>query len=146
MNDVLEYFNAIAWVGSNLLIAYIAIALVVFVLAYGILFDPKATTAGKMIFRFLYSLIGVIGLVYLGTFINPPENREWSAYPGDVHVWRPIVRLIIYGYVAYAITTLAIALGIRKWKPHLIRTAKDLEVVKVRHTTEIPIIKLPKKE
>lgn len=130
--DWIVQFNSIAWVFTNVLVAYIALVLVIFVAGYWILFDPRATTAGKFVFRFALSLVGIIGLVYIGLFIDPSQGRQWFVYPGDVIWWRPIVRLIAYGYVAYTVTGLAILLGFRKWAPHKLRTILDRDVIKVR--------------
>lgn len=139
--DILNLVNAIAWVGGNLVIAYIALALIVFVIGYYTLFDTGATTAGKMIFRFMLSLVGIVALLIAGIFIDPSSNRSWFSYPVDVAAWRPLIRLAIYGYVAFTITSLAILLGVRKWKPLLIISKSDRDLVKVRHTSEIPTIK-----
>lgn len=137
--------NQIAWVTANILIAYIAFALIVFVVAYYFLFNPGATTAGKFIFRFVLSLVGVVGLVVIGIFIDPAQGRSWADSPGDVEIWRPLLRLLVYGYVAYTITALAVLLGIRKWRPDLMKTSPDKDLVQVRnHTLEIPIITKPK--
>lgn len=136
ITTLLDQVNSIAWVFSNLLIGYIAIALVIFVVAYIILFDPKATTAGKYIFRFFVSLVGVIGLVFIATFVDPRPGREWNIYPGDVLWWRPLLRVIAYGYVAYTVTGLSILLGFRKFKPEWLRTVNEKELVKPRNTKE----------
>jgi hypothetical protein len=139
---MLDVINTIAWVGANILIAYIATAVVLFVVMYYVFFDPKATTAGRMIFRFMLSLVGVTGLVFIGIFIDPAGSRSPFSTPHDVEVWRPLLRLTIYGYVAFTITTLAIALIMRKWFPHKVKKSSDLALVKPRHDTEeIPIIK-----
>lgn len=128
----LNELNAFAWVVSNALVAYIAVLLVVFVVTYYILFDPKATTAGKYIFRFFLSLFGVIGLIFISLFIDPRAGREWTVYPGDVLWWRPIVRLISYSYVAFTITSLSFLLAARKWRPSWLRTSLDHDLVKPR--------------
>ena len=73
--------NTIAWVMGNVLVAYTAIAITVFVLGYYILFDPRATTAGRLLFRFMLSLVGVISLIFVGTFVNPPVDRGWTGPP-----------------------------------------------------------------
>lgn len=139
--NLLEFINSFAWVGSNILIAYIAIVVVVFVVAYYVIYDPGATTGGKFIFRFMLSLVGVIGLVFVGTFIDPAQSREWFSYPGDVASWRPLIRFAIYAYVAFTTTSLAAVLFIRRWFPHLIKKASDLTLVKPRNTSEIKTIK-----
>lgn len=138
------FINTFAWVAGNILVAYTAIAIVVFVIAYYVLFDPKATTAGKFIFRFMLSLVGVILLVFIGTYVDPSPNRTWSFLPPDVSSWRPILRFLIYGYVAFTITSLAVLLAVRKWRPNRVRLKSDRDLVEVRHTKEIPIVIVPR--
>lgn len=146
MIEFLLQLNSIAWILSNALIAYIAFAVPGFVVLYYILYDPKATTAGKLIFRFMLSLVGIILLVFIGTFVDPTGGRNWATLPHDVEFWRPTLRLLIYGYVAFTITSLAVFLALRKWWPGLVKTAPDEALVKVRHTSEIPIVKPPNVE
>lgn len=140
--NIIDIVNQIMWVAANITLAYIACVLMVFVVMYYALFDPKATTGGKLIFRFMLSLVGVIGLVFIGIFIDPAPDREWFLYPAEAELWRPALRLAIYGYVAFTITSLAILLVKRKWWPHKVRTAPTQELVKVRHeTADIPVVK-----
>jgi hypothetical protein len=138
--DWLHFINNFAWVAGNILVAYTAFAIVVFVIGYYVLFDPRATTAGKFIFRFMLSLVGVIILVFIGTYVDPSPNRDWSFLPPDVKSWRPILRFLIYGYVAFTITSLAVLLAIRKWRPNKVKSAQDRDLVELRHTKEIPVI------
>lgn len=136
----MDVINAIAWIGANIIVAYIALVVVLFVVMYYIFFDPGATTAGKMIFRFMLSLVGVIGLVYIGIFIDPSRQGPFQ-HAEDVAEWRPIIRLVVYAYVAFTITALAITLVMRKWFPQKVKKKQDLKLVKPRHdTSEIPII------
>lgn len=133
----LDSFNTVMWVLSNLFILYIGVVLFVFVVGYFILFDPRATTAGRFVFQFALSLLGVIGLVFIGIFINPTApGASWLVYPGDIYVWRPLVRAIIYGLVAYTVTGLAVLVILRKWWPHKLRTARDRELLKPRSHKE----------
>ena len=133
--------NNFAWVAGNLLLGYTAFAIFVFVIGYYVLFDPKATTAGRLLFRFMLSLVGVILLIFVGTFINPAPDRIWSVLSPDVLVWRPLARLFIYGYVAFTITSLAILLGVRKWRPHRVKSTSDRDLVETRSSTKaIPIV------
>lgn len=129
---MIETVNAFLWVFSNLLIGYIAFAILVFAIAYPILFDPNATTAGKFLLRFVGSLAGVIGLVIIGTFVDPSAGREWSAYPVDIAVWRPALRFIIYAYVAYTITALDVLLWFRKFRPAQLRTVAHEQTLPVK--------------
>lgn len=136
-HNVFYALQSFEWIMSNILVAYIALALIVFVIGYYILFDPSSTTAGKFIFRFAISLVGVIGLVFIGLFIDPKVNQSWWQFPPDVLWWRPIVRLLGYAYVAYSITSLAVLLFIRKWHPEKLRTALDRSIVKTRKEESI---------
>lgn len=133
---MMEAINIIAWVGANLFVAYIAVLVVLFVIMYYAFFDPKATTAGKMIFRFMLSLVGIIALVFIGIFINPSHSNGPFSGPGPVvDWWRPVLRFGIYGYVAFTITSLAAALIMRKWFPERVKKKSDLDLVKPRHDT-----------
>lgn len=135
----LTAFNGVAWIASNILVFYISIVLVIFVVFYFIIFDPKATTAGRFIYRFIVSLVGVIGLVFIGNYIDPANGRQWFQFPGDILWWRPFVRLVVYTYVAYSVTALQVLLVIRRWWPGKLRTSLDRQIVKLRHPeTELP--------
>lgn len=140
MDFFIDVINPIAWVIGNVLVAYDAIAVIIFVVGYYIIYDPKATTAGKLIFRFFVSLLGLIILVFVGTYIDPTGDRSWLDIPDDVDAWRPVFRCIVYGYIGFTMTSLAVLLVIRKWWPQKIKTATDL--IKLRHeTNEIPVIR-----
>lgn len=144
--NFIDVINPIAWIAANIVLVYTAIVLLVFVVLYYALFDPRATTGGKFIFRFMLSLIGVIGLVYVGIFIDPSSNMGWFSYPQGIEDWRPLARLIIYSYVAFTATSLSVLLIKRKWFPHKLKVAPTQELVKVRHeTSEIPLAN-PQKE
>lgn len=139
----MEFFNAVnsfLWVSANVLLAYSSVVLVIFLVAYYLIFDPRATTGGRMIFQFILSLAGLIMINIMGVFIDPSADNQWYVYPDDVQSWRPIMRFAVYGFVAYAISSLAILLAMRKWWPHKLRKASDINLVKVRHTAEIPTI------
>lgn len=130
--DVLHTINSIAWVTANLLILYVWVGLLVFTAGYYILFDPKATTAGKFIFRFFLSLVGVMTLVFIGIFLDPHHGGAWFMYPEDTIWWRPVVRLLAYGYVAYAVTSLAVLIAVRKWWPEKLKTDQTRDLIKAR--------------
>lgn len=142
--EVTNAINAVAWVLGNVVLAYTAVALLGFLVAYYSIFDPSATTGGKMIFRFMLSLAGVIVLVSIGIFVDPSPDQEWFIFPeASVEWWRPILRLAIYGFVAYSISSLAWLLAVRKWWPYKVKKASDINLFKVRHTSEIPIVVSP---
>jgi hypothetical protein len=130
----LQTFDAVDWVVANVILAYIAFVLLIFVIGYYVLFDPKSTTAGRFIFRFAVSLVLIVGLTFVGLFVDPKHDEMWFQYPVEIAWWRPFVRLIGFGYAAFAVTSLTILLGYRKWAPSKLRTAKDLEILKLRHS------------
>ena len=143
-DGVTDAINAVAWVFGNVVLAYTAIALLAFLVAYYSIFDPSATTGGKLIFRFMLSLAGVIVLVFIGIFVDPSPDQGWFIFPEDyVEWWRPLMRLAVYVFVAYSISSLSWLLAVRKWWPHKVKKASDINLVKVRHTSEIPIVVLP---
>ena len=138
----LESINPFLWIVSNLALIYIGIALILFVVAYQVFFDPKATTGGKMIFRFALSLSLVVAVIYMGIFVYPRHDIPWHEYPGGTVWWRPAALLAAYGYVAYTITALIWFLWKRKFRPEKLDTAPDKLLVKPRHdTAELPTIK-----
>ena len=132
INYWVRTLNSFAWMLSNILVLYIAVMLVIFVIGYFILFDPTVTTAGKYIFRFFLSLFGLIALAFISVFVDPKLGQSWVDHSTDVLVWRPFLRLLAYGYVAYTVTSLAVLLIVRKWWPSRLRTSLDYELVKPR--------------
>ena len=140
IDSLLNVVNPIAWVIGNIFVAYDAIIVLIFVIGYIIIYDPRTTTAGKLILRFFVSLMGLIILVFIATYIDPATDRIWLELSNGVDAWRPVFRTIVYGYIGYSVTSLAVLLVIRKWWPDKVNTAPDL--VKPRHeTNEIPIVK-----
>lgn len=139
-NFYVDILNPAFWAIGNLFLAYTSVMLLLFVIVYFILFDPRATTGGKLIFQFMLSLGGVITLVFIGIYIDPSPDRSWNIIPITVEWWRPVFRLVIYGFVAYSISSLAALLVLRKWFPHKLKKASDLQLVQPRHTSEIPIV------
>lgn len=135
----LHFINIIAWQVSNGLITYISIALVIFVVGYYVLFDPKATTVGRYLFRFVLSLVLVIGLSIVTLYFGPSsQNRVPGFEPDDAFWWLQILRLIVFSYVAYTVTGLAFLLGIRKFRPDLIKTMADHVMVQPRRSNTGP--------
>ena len=145
--DFLEWLNPTLWVIVNLALIYIGVLLLAFTILYPTLFEPSATTGGKMIFRFALSLSMVVAVIVVGIFIDPRDDIPWYEYPGDTIWWRPIVLLGAYTYVSYTITSLVIFLWKRKFYPQKLKRAPDKELVKPRHDTdEIPTIKEKKND
>ena len=133
MLDWLIEINTVLWVMSNALVGYIALASVLFVVGYLILFDPLTTTAGKIVFRLMVSLAGVMVLVVIGVFLDNRPDQDWLTFRGDTIWWRPGVRLIVYGYLAYATTTLLSFLMVIKWFPSRLKTPRDKELIHLRN-------------
>ena len=130
-----EWINPYLWGTGNIVIAYIGVFLLLFVSSYQWLFDPRATTGGRLIFRFGLSLTFVMALVVIGVYIDPRDGLAWFEYPTDLYWWLPAVRLVIYVYVAYTITSLVVFLYIRKFKPSRIRAVSDKLLVEPRTHT-----------
>lgn len=136
--DFLEWINPTLWVLANLTLIYIGVLLLAFTILYPTLFDPGATTGGKMIFRFSLSLSMMVAVIVVFSFMEPP----WYTYPDDIIWGRPPILLSVYLYVAYTISSLVRFLWKRKFQPQKIKRIPDKELVKPRHDTdEIPTIK-----
>ena len=145
--DILEWINPISWAAANLALIYIGVLLLAFTILYPILFDPSATTGGTTIFRFALSLSLVVAVIVVGIFIDPRHDLPWYTYSGDTIWWRPVIRLAVYLYVAYTITSLVIFLWKRKFHPQKSKRSPDKDLVKPRHDTdEVPIIKEKKND
>ena len=145
-DPAVKVINTVAWVSGNVVLVYTALALLVFLASYYAIFDPSATTGGKLIFRFMLSLAGVILLVFIGIFVDPSPDREWFKSPdGTVEWWRPLLRLAASAFGAPSTTPPARPRAVRK-RPHRAKKASDINLVKVRHTAEIPIVRAPDQE
>lgn len=145
--DFLEWINPTLWVAAKLTLIYIGVLLLVFTILYPTLFDPSATTGGKMIFRFSLSLSMVVAVIVVDIFVDPSHDLPWYKYPGDTIWWRPTIRLGAYLYVAYTITSLVRFLWKRKFQPQKIKRIPDKALVKPRHDTgEVPTIKEKKND
>ena len=145
--DFLEWINPTFWVVANLTLIYIGVLLLAFTILYPTLFDPSATTGGKMIFRFSLSLSMVVAVVVVGIIIDPRHDIPWYKYSDDTIWWRQTIRLGAYLYIAYTITDLVRFLWKRKFHPEMIKRTPDKELVKPRHdTAEVPTIKEKKND
>lgn len=144
MNTIVNFFewiNPALWVIANLCLIYIGITLILFVVLYQVFFDPRATTGGRMIFRFALSLSFVVAIIVLGLFVDPRHDLPWYLYPIDTSWWRPAARVVAYGYVAYTISALVWFLYHRKFHPEKLRRAPDRMLVTPRHNTaEVDVI------
>ena len=129
---MLDVINDVLWFVVNVLAFVASVTIVVATIAYYAFFDPRATTAGKMIFRFMVSLSGVIVIGAVAKLTGVTEETTW---------WL-ILALLVYAYLAFTVISLAVFLAIRKWKPQKFKKKSDVNVVKPRtETTEIPIVK-----
>lgn len=129
---VLEDVNTVFWVTGNLIAASIFVSGLAFAIIYPILFNPSLTTAGKYIWRAIFSVGGFGFLAVVGTFVD--GRVEWFELPPDVDWWRPAIRLVIYGIIAYTFWSLVALLFVRRFHPERLRTApEDTLNVKPRH-------------
>lgn len=125
--------NPVLWVVANVLLAYSGVALFVFVFGYLALFNPFLTTVGRYLFLFMVSLLGVTCLSFVGIFVDPAPDSVWYRYPTHmVEWWRPGLRFVVYSFVAITVSMLSVVLVYRKWFPHKLRTARDLELITPR--------------
>lgn len=133
MPDWLTEINAIFWVSSNALVGYITFATYIFLVAYYIMFNPRATTAGRLLFRLLFALGGVMTLVFIGVFIDNRPDEDWLTFPGDTIWWRPVLRIFGYAFLACAVTALIKFMITVKWFPHKLKTPRDKELIRLRN-------------
>lgn len=129
IGQILEVLNPYFWTAANILVALILVVQIIFVVMYRKVFNPFLTTVGKYIFLFMLSLIIVIGLVFIGIFINPREGYIWWHYPGDIFVWRPIVRFLGFGFTAFAVSALTVVLWLRRYHPERLKIAPETDEI-----------------
>lgn len=137
MPDWLTEINAVLLVSSNVLVGYITLAVYVFIIGYYALFNPRATTAGRLLFNLLVSLAFVMTLVFIGVFIDNRPDEDWLSFRGDTLWWRPSLRIMGYGFLAYTVTALIVFLVKVKWFPHLLKTPRDEELIRLSHERAI---------
>lgn len=99
--------NPFFWVISNALLVIVSAALTFYVIFYFFWFKWWEHAGGRLIMAFTSSLLGVIFLVLVGLTSNPAGS---FAYPVDTLVWRPFIRMIVYGAVAFTIIRLDVTL------------------------------------
>ncbi|AWN03252.1 hypothetical protein PBI_CAMILLE_5 [Microbacterium phage Camille] len=130
----MEVITDVLWIVDNLLANVASFGIITAAIAYYTLFDPRATTAGRMVFRFMVSLAGVIALSLVAEAFGATKDTTW---------WVALA-MIVYGYLVYTIIALLTFMVIRKWKPSRVKKKADLNLMKPRtDTTEIKTI--PKK-
>jgi hypothetical protein len=104
--------NDILWGISNALVFYVSFAIVIFTGFYGLFFKWWQRWAGVSVFIDRTAIVGVIALIFIGVFVDP-QRGFWEA-PDDVLSWRPVVRVIVYASVAFAVT-FQFTVALRRW-------------------------------
>jgi len=115
--------NHVLWVTGNLVSLTIFISAMIFAVAYPILFKFEQTTAGKLIWRSIFSVGGFGLLAVIGTFIDGRVN--WTEIPPDIEWWRPLVRMVVYGVISYTYASLVALLVLRRFFPHKLVVAPE---------------------
>lgn len=121
--DGLSILNDVLWVAGNIVGLLIFFAATAFSILYWVWFDPRLTTAGRLIHQAILSVAGFGLLTVLGIFIN--GATDWFDRPGYVEWWRPFVRFAIYALIAYTFSRLVRLLYLRKFHPERIKTAPN---------------------
>ncbi len=113
-------FSTVVWVLGNLVALGIFFSAGTFAVLYPLLFNIRVTTVGPHIWRAILSVAGFGVLAVLGLFVDGRVN--WWEMPTDVAWWRPLLRLAIYGLIAYSFTSLSVVLIMRRFWPHRLKT------------------------
>lgn len=122
--------NTILWVVGNLTILLIFVAAVAFAIAYPILFDVKATTGGFFIWQAIASVAGIGFLIVIGLFVD--GHTQWWMLPEHTAWWRPALRFLVYGLVAWTFTRLVYLLIVRRFRPEKLKTRPDESTLSIR--------------
>jgi hypothetical protein len=121
--DWLTGINEIAWVLGNITVLVIFFAALAFGIIYPLFFRYRETAVGIAVWRAVISVAGFGLLAVMAFFID--GRTEWSMMPQDVSPWRPMVRLLIYGFIGHSFATLVYILLVRRFAPHKIKTAPE---------------------
>lgn len=119
MTGFIEFSTGV-WVLGNLVALGIFFSAAVFAVLYPILYNIRVTTVGPHIWRAILSVAGFGFLVVIGLFVD--SRVDWWQMPEDVAWWRPLLRLVIYGLIAYSFTSLSVVLIVRRFWPHRLKT------------------------
>ena len=114
--------NEILWNIGNLTILVIFIAATAFAVIYPILFDVKATTGGFFIWQAIASVAAIGFLIVIGLYVDT-DDTAW---------WRPALRLIVYGLVAWTFIRLVYLLIVRRFRPEKLKTRPDENTLSIR--------------
>lgn len=121
--------NTVFWVAANYAGLVVFIASGLFTILYIIFWNPRVTTAGWLI----WSAFLAITLFGLNQVLGVWVDGRTSVYelPTDVAWWRPVVRLIAMGVVAYTFARLVTFVVVRRFWPDRVKIAPPEE-----HTLE----------
>jgi hypothetical protein len=105
---------------SDLLVMVTVILTGLFVLLYSVLFDPRLTTAGRIIRRTMFALLllGVVALV--------------RVVVTDLPDWWPMVRIVVWVYLVYSFASLATLVVMRRFWPQKVKTRPDEDTIEPR--------------
>jgi hypothetical protein len=121
--DILLGLNTVLWVVGNVVALSIFLSALLFAIVYPILFNPSLTTAGKLIWRAIFSVGGFGLLAVIGIFID--GRVPWNEMPDDVDPLRPVVRFIVFGFIAYSYASLVGLLVLRRFFPGKIKVVPE---------------------
>lgn len=122
---MMEVVNHILWVAGNIIILLIFVAALSFAIIYPLLFNPKLTTGGRLVWRAIFSVAGIGLMVVIGLFVD--GRSEWWELPPNILWWRPALRVLVYGYVAYSFGSLVALLFVRRFWPKQVEVAPEVE-------------------
>lgn len=120
--------NDVLWNIGNGIIVLIFIAALLFTIIYPILFNPRLTTGGWLIWQAIASVAGIGFLIIIGLYFDPHDDA----------VWRPLLRVFVYGLVAYTFGRLVVFLIIRRFWPNRVRHRKPKADAYMVETTLSP--------
>lgn len=121
-NDWFDGVLVALWVLGNLVVLSVFLSASLFAILYPIFWDWRHwTTAGTRIWRAILSVAGLGLLIVIGLFLD--GSVEWWQMPSNVSGWRVLLRLVVYGLIAYSFADLVKTLVIRKFWPERLKTA-----------------------
>lgn len=106
---MIGFVNPTLWVVTNLIAFAGALALIFYVVVYGLGFnwsrlpDGSANVGGRLIFALTTSLAGVVLLAVLQIFFVPTTGRPWYIAPDEPVFWLPSLRFVVYTSITTSI-------------------------------------------
>lgn len=91
--------NPVLWVIADLELFFVSLVMLAFVAIYFFVYRWFDYAAGRSIMVFTAALLLVLILIDTSQFTG---KNPWFVYPTDSVVWRPALRVAIYGIVSYA--------------------------------------------